>query len=122
MTGAENVLPIYLHAGVPVSIATDDEGIVRSQLSWYFRRAVEGYGVDYAGLKQMVRASLDHAFLPGASLWVAPDKFVMGAPCAGETPIPEPASAACRNFLESSEKARLEWKEEVEFSRFETQF
>ncbi len=72
MTGAENVLPIYLRAGVPVSLATDDEGIVRSELTWYFRRAVEGYHVDYPTLKRMVRDSLEHAFLPGASLWLAP--------------------------------------------------
>ena len=31
-------------------------------------------------------------------------------------------SAACRNYFESSERAHLEWKEEVEFSRFEAQF
>jgi adenosine deaminase len=122
MTGSENVLPIYLHAGVPLAIATDDEGIVRSQLTWYFRRAVEGYGVDYPGLKQMIRASLDHSFLPGASLWVAPEKFAMVELCAGEDLNPEPVSAACRNYLESSQRARLEWKEEVEFSRFEAQF
>jgi adenosine deaminase len=122
ITGSENVLPIYLHAGVPLAIATDDEGIVRSQLTWYFRRAVEGYGVDYPGLKQMVRASPDHSFLPGASLWVAPEKFAMVEPCAGEDLNPEPASAACRNYQESSERARLEWKEEVEFSRFEARF
>jgi hypothetical protein len=122
ITGPENVLPIYLQAGVPLAIATDDEGIVRSQLTWYFRRAVEGYGADYNGLKQMIRNSLDHAFLPGASLWVAPEKFAMVESCAGENLNPEPVSAVCRSYLESSERARLEWKEEVEFSRFEAQF
>jgi adenosine deaminase len=122
MTGAENVLPIYLHAGVPVAIATDDEGIVRSQLTWYFRRAVEGSGVDYSNLKKMVRNSLDHAFLPGASLWASPEKFAMVPQCSSETMNPAPASAACRDYLETSERARLEWREEVEFNRFEAQF
>ncbi|MFZ3216674.1 MAG: hypothetical protein WA192_11495 [Candidatus Acidiferrales bacterium] len=122
MTGSENVLPIYLRAGVPVALATDDEGIVRSQLTWYFRRAVEGYHVDYPTLKRMVRDSLDHAFVPGASLWVAPEKFAMVPACAAEKPTGEPQSAACRNVLAGSERARLEWKEEVEFSRFEAQF
>jgi adenosine deaminase len=122
MTGADNVLPVYLRAGVPVAIATDDEGIVRSELAWYFRRAVEGYHVDYPTLKRMVRDSLDHAFVPGASLWAAPEKFTMVPACSSERLLPEPESAACRNLLASSEKARLEWKEEVELSQFEGQF
>jgi len=122
MTGPENVLPIYLRAGVPVAIATDDEGIVRSQLTWYFRRAVEGYDLDYITLRRMVRDSLDHAFLPGASLWAAPETFTMASSCAGEAIAAEPATAACKDFLAANERARLEWKEEVEFSRFEAQF
>ncbi len=122
MTGAENVLPIYLRAGVPVSLATDDEGIVRSELTWYFRRAVEGYHVDYPTLKRMVRNSLEHAFLPGASLWLAPENFTMVSACSGERLDKEPQSEPCRKFLAASERARLEWKEENAFSQFEAQF
>jgi len=122
MTGRENVLPIYLAAQVPVALATDDEGIVRSQLTWYFRRAAEGYGIDYPTLKRMVRDSLDHAFLPGESLWVAPETFTMGKACAGEALSAQPASASCKNFLAGSEKAQLEWKEEVEFAHFESRY
>jgi adenosine deaminase len=122
MTGSENVLPIYLRAGVPVSLATDDEGIVRSELTWYFRRAVEGYHLDYPTLKRMVRDSLDHAFVPGASLWTAPENFTIVPACASDRPQPEPESLACRSLLAASEKARLEWREESEFSQFEAQF
>ena len=122
MTGAENVLPIYLRAGVPVSLATDDEGIVRSELTWYFRRAVEGYHVDYPTLKRMVRDSLEHAFLPGASLWLAPENFTMVSACSGERLDKEPQSAPCRKFLAASERARLQWKGENDFSQFEAQF
>ncbi len=122
MTGSENVLPVYLRAGVPVALATDDEGIVRSELTWYFKRAVEGYHADYPTLKRMVRDSLDHAFVPGASLWIAPENFTMVSACSNENTETEPQSAACRNLLAGSERARLEWKEETEFSRFEAQF
>jgi hypothetical protein len=122
LTGSENVLPIYLRAGVPVALATDDEGIARSELTWYFRRAVEGYHVDYPALKRMVRDSLEHAFVPGASLWIAPENFTMVSACSSERPETEAQSAACRNFLASSERARLQWVEETEFSRFEAQF
>jgi adenosine deaminase len=123
MTGDENVLPIYLRAGVPVSIATDDEGIVRSQITWYFRRAVLGYRVEYPALKKMVRASLEHAFLPGASLWTKPDEFSVAVrPCAGDLGKTTAASPNCQEFLKSSEKAALQWKEEAAFTRFEAQF
>ncbi len=122
MTGSENVLPIYLRAGVPVALATDDEGIVRSELTWYFRRAVEGYHVDYPTLKRMIRDSLDHAFVPGPSLWAASENFTMVPACSSDRLQPEPESAPCRNLLAASEKARLEWKEEIEFNQFEAQF
>lgn len=122
MTGADNVLPIYLRAGVPVAIATDDEGIVRSELTWYFKRAVVGYHVDYRTLKRMVRDSLEHAFVPGASLWAAPENFTMVPACANKTLEPMPESPSCRDFLAGSERARLEWKEEVEFAGFEGRY
>jgi len=120
--GADHPLPVYLRSGVPVALATDDEGVSRSQLTWEYERAVEAYHLDYATLKRMVRDSLDHSFLPGASLWSAPERFTMTPTCAGENLIPEPASAGCRRFLDASQKARIERKEEVEFSRFESGF
>lgn len=38
-------------------------------------RAVESYGLKYVELKNMVRTGLEHAFLPGESLWAKPDDF-----------------------------------------------
>jgi hypothetical protein len=121
MRGRENVLPIYLGAGVPVALATDDEGIVRSELTWYFQRAVEGYHLDYVTLKRMVRDSLDHAFVPGSSLWRGPEQFLAVPVCNAEPAVGPPRTAACRRYLASSERAALEWREEVEFNRFEAQ-
>jgi adenosine deaminase len=120
--GRDHPLPVYLRSGVPVALATDDEGVSRSELTWEFERAVETYHLDYAALKRMVRDSLDHNFLPGPSLWTAPERFSMLPACAGENLLAEPASAGCRRFLDGSERARIEWKEEVEFSRFEAGF
>jgi adenosine deaminase len=120
--GADHPLPAYLRAGVPVALATDDEGVSRSELTWEFERAVETYHLDYSTLKRMVRDSLDHSFLPGASLWSAAERFTMATPCAGESLNPEPASTACRRLLDGSEKARIEWNEEVELGRFEAGF
>ena len=120
--GQNHPLPEYLRARVPVALATDDEGVSRSELTWEFQRAVETYHLDYATLKRMVRDSLDHSFLPGASLWSAPERFSLASACAGENLREEPPSAVCRRFLDGSARARIEWKEEVEFSRFEASF
>jgi adenosine deaminase len=91
MRGRENVLPIYLRAGVPLALATDDEGVTRADLTTSFVRAIEGYGVTYRQLKTMVHDSLDHAFVPGASLWRVPEDFIVVTVCAHD-------SAACRSF------------------------
>ena len=115
MRGRDNVLPIYLHAGVPLSLATDDEAVIRADLTTSFVRAVEGYGVTYKQLKTMVRESLDHAFVPGASLWTAPETFTVVPVCSRMSP-------ACSRFLATSERARLEWREELAFARFESAF
>jgi hypothetical protein len=118
-----DVLPVYLRAGVPVALATDDEGGIRSNLTQTFLRAVQGYGIGYHTLKTMVRDSLAHAFVPGADLWAQPEAFgTPAAVCSGVPLTPVPHRAACRAFLASSEKASLEWAEEVEFDRFERTF
>lgn len=56
----------YRNAGVPVVIATDDEGVSRIDLTNEYLRAVTEQGLDYPGLKQIARAALVHSFLPAA--------------------------------------------------------
>jgi adenosine deaminase len=107
---------------VPLALATHDEGIARCELTWYFKPAVVGYQADHRTLKRMVRDSLDHAFVPGASLWAAPEDFTIAPSCANRRLQSEPSSASCRELLAGSERARLEWKEEMEFASFEAQF
>jgi len=96
-----------------------------------YMRAVETYGLSYADLKQMARTSLEHTFLPGASLWREPDNFDRAtATCAlavpgGGKPIrlnapSEPSS--CPAFLKSSQKAQQQWELERRFREFEATF
>ncbi|HTV57622.1 MAG TPA: adenosine deaminase [Verrucomicrobiae bacterium] len=115
----ENPYAIYSRAGVPLSLATDDEGVARTDLTDAFRTAVVDFHVRYPELKTLVRNSLDYAFVPGASLWTSRDQKAMVTPCAGQALHAVPDSSACRDFLAASEKASLEWKEEVAFSEFE---
>jgi adenosine deaminase len=60
--GDQHPLPEYLRAGVPVVIATDDEGVARSSLTGEYQRAVTGYNLSYPQLKQIVRNSLTYSF------------------------------------------------------------
>jgi hypothetical protein len=60
--GDRHPFPIYLKYGVPVAIATDDEGVSRSDLTREYMRAAEGYRLDYPQLKKLVRNSLEYSF------------------------------------------------------------
>src|SRR5580693_8833315 len=111
ISGKNHPFPIYRKFGVPVALSTDDEGVSRIDLTHEYVRAVETYALSYADLKQMVRASLEHSFLPGMSLWNSPDAFTKTASaCAQEKPGDEKSSAACATFLKSSERAQQEWE------------
>ena len=69
VSGDDHPLPVYMKYGVPVALATDDEGVSRSDMTHEYLRAIESYHLSYADLKRMARQSLEHSFLPGESLW-----------------------------------------------------
>jgi len=119
--GKQHPLAMYLKAGVPVALATDDEGVSRSEMTREYERAIWDQGADYVTLKKMARTSLEHAFLPGASLWSDPHKFTPVHECAGDRPGGA-AGAACARFLNASEKAREQWRLEHRLAEFESKF
>lgn len=122
--GKDHPLLTYLKYGVPVALATDDEGVSRSEMSREYLKAAQDQGLGYLQLKTMARTSLEHAFVGGASLWADARKFVRARACATDTPQVdrEPASASCRQFLAGSEKARLQWSLEAHFAAFEGKY
>jgi adenosine deaminase len=121
--GKEHPLPIYRQSGVPVALSTDDEGVSRIDLTNEYVRAVQTYGFSYADLKKMVRTGLEHAFLPGTSLWEKQDTFTRTAgACARATLGAEKPSNGCAEFLQSSAKAREQWELERRFRAFEGTF
>ena len=120
--GDHHPLPMYLRYGVPVALATDDEGVSRSDMTREYQRAAETYGLGYRELKNIARNSIAYSFLPGQSLWSAAAKFSRVGACAKDDPQTEKLSAACREFLEASERAQQQWKLEKAFSRFEKSF
>jgi adenosine deaminase len=116
-------LPEYREAHVPVALATDDEGVSRIDLTHEYVRAAIEYGLNYLDLKTMARTSLEHSFLPGASLWEKPDVFTrVNAACARQQPGVESSASSCVALLKSSEKAAQQWELEHRFTVFEASF
>jgi adenosine deaminase len=119
--GDAHPLPIYLKYGVPVALATDDEGVSRSDLTHEYLRAAQTYDfLGYKDLKRMARLSLEHSFLPGSSLWA--DEFRPVAACANDQAGAGKVSAVCQKFLDANERAQMQWKLEDAFAKFEKQF
>ena len=123
VSGDDHPLPIYMKYGVPVALATDDEGVSRSDMTHEYLRAVESYHLSYVDLKRMARQSLEHSFLPGQSLWTDTKLvFRLTPACAGVVASAEKPSPACEEFLATNERARMQWKLEGEFTKFEKKF
>jgi adenosine deaminase len=120
--GKDHPLPIYRKFGVPVALSTDDEGVSRINLTHEYVRAAQTYNLHYSDFKQMVRDSLEHSFLPGDSLWSAPENFGHPVPgCLGATLGAEKPSPGCAAFLQHSEKAQQQWELERRFRAFEAE-
>jgi adenosine deaminase/adenosine deaminase CECR1 len=115
-------LATYLQNGVPVALATDDEGVARSEISREFLRAATEQGLGYVQLKTLARNSLQYAFVGGASLWSDARKFTPAPQCAKDLSRRASPTEGCRQYLSNNEKARLQWKLEEELREFESQF
>jgi adenosine deaminase len=114
-------LPAYRAAGVPVALSTDDEGVSRIDITHEYTRAAIDFHLDYLDLKNMARASLEHSFLPGPSLWQQPDIFTRTIPdCAGQPLGAADPTPKCLSFLRSSEKAAQQWELEHRYDLFES--
>jgi hypothetical protein len=71
----------------------------------------------------MARQSLEHSFLPGQSLWTDTKLvFRMAPACVSDPAGAEKATSACEQFLAANERARMQWKLEGEFAKFEKKF
>ncbi len=121
--GDHHPFPIYRAAHVPVALSTDDEGVSRIEITHEYVRAALDYGLTYQDMKQLSRTGMEHDFLPGASLWAAPDVFTnTAAACRGLTPGVDKPNDACKAFLDGSQKAAAQWELERRFHAFEAQF
>ncbi|MFF8828502.1 adenosine deaminase [Streptomyces sp. NPDC015131] len=124
--GDDHPFSAYREHGVPVVLATDDPGVSRIDISHEYQYAATTYGLGYPALKDLARASLEYAFLPGRSLWrgnPTAEGYRPEAACRDALPgSGRPAGAECRRLLEASPKAALQWRQEAAFAAFERSF
>lgn len=116
IAGKQHPLRFYLKQGIPVVLGTDDEGILRTNLTRQYQKAVEEHGLDYAAIKQINRNGLTYSFLPGMSIWEDAGKALPVKACRNWQ------SPECRAFIQKNAKAALQWKLEQELAAFESHF
>ncbi|MGB8013723.1 MAG: adenosine deaminase [Terriglobales bacterium] len=125
VSGDQHPLPVYMKYGVPVALATDDEGVSRSDMTHEYLRAVESYGLSYAELKRMARESLEHSFVSGDSLWSGGGsggrELRRTAACLDESAGGR-VSGKCETWMAANERARVQWQLERAFAEFEKKF
>ncbi len=85
-------------------------------------RAVETYGLSYEQLKRMARASLEHSFIPGASLWSDGRAVHRAEACEEAKSSGENPPQKCGKFLDANERAHVQWELEKAFAEFEKKF
>lgn len=119
ISGSRHPLSVYIKYGVPVALSTDDEGVSRSDMTREYLKAAQDQGLDYVGLKTMARASIEHAFIGGESLWMDVKNFTPVPQCAMKPPR---MLSGCRRFLDDNAKARLQWALEEAFVEFEVKY
>ena len=117
--GSEHPFALYRAAGVPMTLATDDEGVSRSDLSREYLRALDAWNLSWADLKFLARNGLTHAFLAGEPLWRRDG--ALDPACANETGD-APRGRPCVELLARSDRARAQWTFEVALRRFEARW
>jgi hypothetical protein len=119
VSGSEHPLATYIKQGLPVALATDDEGVARSEISREYLKAAEEQGLGYLQLKIMARHSLQYSFVSGGSLWSDSRKFTPVNQCRQDLIVMRLTSKGCKQFVEGSEKAKLQWRLEEQLREFE---
>ena len=122
VSGDQHPLPVYLKYGVPVALATDDQGVSRTDMTHEYLRAVEDQHLTYSDLKRMARESLEHSFISGDSLWSDGRELRRAAACEGEKASGDRVPGKCEKWIAGSEKARVQWQLERAFAEFEKTF
>ncbi len=116
ISGIKHPLNYYLNHHVPVVLSTDDEGILRTDLTHEYVEAVIHHNLDYATIKTVNRNALTYSFLPGKSIWADPNQSIIVNECQSLN------SLSCQYFIKENEKAKLQWQLETQLAAFESSY
>jgi len=122
VSGDQHPLPLYRKARVPFTLNTDDEGINRSNLTMEFVKTVRTYQLSYVELKDIVRNSIEYAFLPGDSLYIGGNYTALRPEFAHIRGRDWQPSNMAQALMAKSEKLREEVTLERAFVEFEKKF
>ncbi len=113
VSGKKHPLNYYLKHQVPIVLSTDDEGILRTNLTEQYVKAAIEHHLDYQTIKQINRNTLTYAFLPGQSIWRNAYTGELVAECSTLT------APSCIKFIKKNPKAALQWNLEKKLTLFE---
>jgi hypothetical protein len=121
VSGEDHPFRSYLDAGVPVMLASDDQGLSRGSHTAEFERAITTYGLKWEEVKQLIRNSMDQAFVHGNGLWqIAGDYSRLVDACAADLPSNDTLSNDCTTYLQANDKASEQWRLEKRLAAFES--
>jgi adenosine deaminase len=87
VVGKQHPFPVYRRFNVPLVIATDDEGVSRTDMTNELVTAVTSYGLTYSDVISLERNSLEYSFLPGQSVWEDTINWRLAPPCRNSPKI-----------------------------------
>ncbi len=114
--GKQHPLCFYLKHHIPIVLSTDDEGILRTDLTHQYVDAVMTYKLDYPTIKAINRNALTYSFLPGDSLWSDAANQIYVPACRNIF------GATCLKFIKKNMKAALQWELEKKLKEFENEY
>jgi adenosine deaminase len=118
-SGSYHPLNLYRAAEVPVTIATDNTGMARVDLTNEYVRAAYEHKLGYEDLKYVARTGMQVTFLPGASLWKNLQIGTVVDACVSDKLGADAPSKSCQQFLTASPKATEQWRYEKQLAQFE---
>ena len=120
VTGDAHPFRAYLDAGVPVMLATDDQGISRGSHTAEFERAITTYRLHWGQVKKLIRTSMDQAFISGKGLWKTPGDYSRRVDaCVTDDPSGGTVSSDCTAYLQTNDKALEQWRLEKHLAVYE---
>ncbi len=99
VSGNDHPIAMYKAAGVPITLATDDEGISRSNLSMEYVKAAQEHNLSYSFLKEIARNALKYSFVEGDGIYGS-DGLVLSKYRNTLSVMPSIAEVGARAYLQ----------------------